>query len=300
MAPSTTRRVPTREVTIRFFRAVRATTDGAWPEDGDVLAKMRRKLHQPHADPYIHVGDDSYIVEQHHDDPLHLSVSAVRRDHLPLQEHGGRTQPLRLPEGDNLAEQAHVVFFQSLVTGVVRSLAAPGHIRGSHVLGRRCNIDLALAPILRPEIEALIVNSLGVTKLDLRVAGNSFDATAANSGDPVETVRRMTSQFRGAGKAEIRLSATNEPDRQRFRAWLIRHLAGMSADSSVEMAKAQVIDRDGQRQMVNLLEDQIAITTKVEILSAARSLNPEAVRDAIILAFKEQQGNITRAIELHE
>ena len=103
----------TKDVTVRFYRAVRGSASGAWPQSGTVEGHIRNKLGLATADPYIEQGDGTYIIENYPNEEamLHFSISAVRRDNLPLRERGGHTSPLPLPKGDNLAEQAHVIFF---------------------------------------------------------------------------------------------------------------------------------------------------------------------------------------------
>ena len=155
-----------------------------WPRNGDIAATIRNKLATPLADPYISLTAGTYIVEQHSSRPLQVSISTVRRDNLPNREHHGHSDPLPLPDDQNLAEPTNLVFFESNVVGVVRSTTTPGHLKVSSVLSKRINVDVILTPILRPEIEALIVNSAAVSKLNLRIAGSSFNAQLADAGTP--------------------------------------------------------------------------------------------------------------------
>jgi hypothetical protein len=60
-----------------------------------------------------------------------------------------------------------------------------------------------------------------------------------------------------------------------------------------------VIDRDGETQVVDLLEDEIAHSVTVETQSSTRHLDPEEVWQLAIDSFGEQQAVLTRAIELH-
>jgi hypothetical protein len=293
--------VRSRNCTIRFYRLEPATTDrGGWPENGEVVAKIQRKLANDPMNPYISHHEQQYIVEKHHARPLHTSVSTVRHDNLPLRERRGHTSALDLASDENLAEPTHVIVFGERILAVVRSQNTPGHITTSAVLSKRVAMELAFVPILRPEVEALIVNSIGVTHLDLRVAGTSFSAAAASAGDPVEGVRQLMSRFSGAATATVGVSARTGPDRQRMRSWLVRQLSqGFTNDDGVQAARARVIDRDGQTQMVDLLEDQIAHSVTVETEAITRHLDPEEVRRLAIESFEEQRVVLTRAIELH-
>jgi hypothetical protein len=298
-----------KDVKVWFYRAERATTSGQWPTGANPESHIRGKLAKISADPYIDLLDGSFIVETYtatsgssgsgekKNERLHLAVSAVRRDNLPLKEHKGATAPLELPPEDNLAEQAHLVFLPNSVVGFVRSQMAPGHLKASSVLSKRCDIDLILTPIVRPEIETILNGSRGVVELEFRVAGSSFDATAANSGDPVEAAHRLTSQFQGAGKADLRFTAQTAADRQRFRSWIINNLERLIGGGA-EKARATIIDTDGQRRIVDLLEEQIAVTAEVHTRPHSRSLDPASAREAIQDAYNQQLSVITRAIEL--
>jgi hypothetical protein len=203
---------------------------------------------------------------------------------------------LTLPTGDNLAEQAHLVFLPKSVVGFVRSQMAPGHLKASAVLSKRCDIDLILTPIIRPEIETILNGSVGVVELEFRVAGSSFDAAAADSGDPVEAAHRLTSQFRGAAKADMRFTASTGAERQQFRSWIINNLEKLIGHGA-EKAKATIIDPDGQRRIVDLLEEQIAVTAPVQTRSQSRSLEPASALQAIKDAYNQQLTVITRALE---
>jgi len=290
-----------KNVTIRYYRIEPFGEDRkGWPDDGDVAGKIGRKLARAPANPYIRHREQSFIVERHDLDPLHASVSTVRHDELPLRELRGHTSALALPNDENLAEPTHVVFFGSRIVALTRGLNTPGHIVASVVLSKRTGIDLQLVPILRPEVEALVVNSVAVTSLDLRVAGNSFDAAAARAGDPVEAVRQMTSRISGAMKATVSVSAYSQQDRWRLRSFLIRQLErGFTSEDGVQAAKARVIDRDGNAQLVDLLEDQIAHGVTVETESVTRHLDADEVRKLAVESFLEQRAVLTRSIELH-
>jgi hypothetical protein len=285
--------------TIRYYRAEQApVAAGRWPQDGNVARVLNEALDKTPRTPYIDHDGHSFIVERHANSPLHVSVATVRRDNLPFLERDGHTSALPLPRGDNLAEPTHFVFFGDRIVAMVRSQTTPRHITGAIVLSERGDIPLAFAPILRPEIEALVMNSIEVAQLELRVAGSSFNRAAAEAGDPIEAVHQMTAKFSGAGVARVTLRATTAPDRQRFRSWLIRQLQGGAFADGAEAAKAKVIDRDGQRQMVDLIEDQIAHTATVMTNGVTRHLNPGDVYDAVQRNFEEQRAVLTRAIEM--
>lgn len=300
----------TKEVKVWFYRAERSTTTGKWPAGAEPESHIRGKLAKITADPYIELTDGTYIVEPYtaaqqdgasdgkqEKERLHLAVSAVRRDNLPLREHKGLTSPLNLPAGDNLAEQAHLVFLPKSVVGFVRSQMAPGHLKASAILSKRCDIDLMLTPIVRPEIETILNGSIGVVELEFRVAGSSFDAQAANSGDPVEAAHRLTNQFSGAAKADMRFTAQTSPQRQQFRAWIINNLDKI-IHGGAEKARATIIDQDGERRVVDLLEEQIAVSAEIQTRPQSRSLEPASALQAIKDAYNQQLIVITRALEL--
>ncbi len=174
----------TKQCTIRYYVAERATQDGAWPSDGNVVGALRRSLASPTGRAHIEHGGQHFIVEQHASKPtLHLSVATVRRDGLPVIERRGETHALALDANENLAVPTHVVFagegsHGESIVAAVRSQYTPGHILAGNVLGKRTGLDIAFVPIVRPEVQAILQNSRSVTKLELRIAGSSIDAAA--------------------------------------------------------------------------------------------------------------------------
>jgi hypothetical protein len=269
-----------------------------WPKDGNLVGKLRRKVSAT-GETYIELTDSSFIVEHHLDDPLHVSASTVRRDNLPLRERDGHTSALPLDERDNLAEPTHCVFFESNIVGVVRSLATPGHLKASSVLSKKTGIDLIFVPMLRPEIEAMVVGAGAVSSIELRIAGSSFDAQAATAGDPVEAVHRLTSQFSGGTEATVKISAPrNKAEQWRLKDWVVRHLESFGDNRTVRAAKVQLLDQDGERQLVDLLNDQITQSVTMNTQSVTRHPDAEEIREAIIAAFNANRDLLLRSIEV--
>lgn len=287
-----------RICTVRYYRLTRFPDTGQWPADGDGVGALRRAVSNVR-DPYIEHNENHYIVETHNDDPLHVSVATVRRDNLPLVERQGHTTALHLSEDENLAEPTHLLFFDKRIVAVVRGQLTPGHLVAGNVLAKRSELDIILAPIIRPEVATMLVNSRAVVQLDMTVAGTSFSNAAADAGDPVEAVRRLTSQFAGAATANLTLKAKTNPDRQRFRSWLIRQVERGTLGEQADRLKVTILDAEGQKQTVDLLEDQIAHREEVEFTSAARYMDPGAIRTVVERSYEAQRMVLSRAIELH-
>jgi hypothetical protein len=285
--------------TVRFYVAEAATLDASgWPVDGDLVKKIRKKVKATVDSPYIELTDSSFILEHHNDDPLHVSTSAIRRDNLPLRERDGHTSVLKLDGRDNLAEPTHCVFFAGNIVGVIRSQTTPGHLKASSVISKRTGVDLILVPVVRPEIEQLVVSGGDVTKITLRVAGSSFDSQAAAAGDPVEAIHRLTDSFSGT-TATVSVSASRRSaDRQRLKDWVTRNFGMFSDDNSVKSAKVSLLDADGKKQMIDLLEDQIAQSVEIMTESPTRHPDPDEIRKVIVESFEEHGDEIQRALEI--
>ena len=93
------------------------------------------------------------------------------------------------------------------------------------------------------------------------------------------------------------MTAKTDPDRQRFKQMVRRRLSGLTRENGVEGAKATVISANGEEEIVDLLEDELAHKIIVHTDSPTRHPDPDEIRDDAVTSSAEHRAVILRAIE---
>lgn len=297
---------PTKLVRVSFFRAVqreRIGDDWSWPANGDIRAALVRAFDDGNGElndwPFTTYWGRSLLVEIHdRDAPVQFGVSTVRNDALPLVlKAGAHTgEPLTLDERDRLLEPTYATFFDDGVVGLVKAEHSPGHSMVGAALAQLTKVDVELVPIPRPDIVQAVQQGSGVTSLDLTVAAGSIDVAAEND-DLVRAAEALRYSVPGSEKVMVRLTAETAQQKRQLRSRALNLLRGRGVEG-LAAAHARVITDDAGSEIVDLLEDDISTSARVEVSARTRYLLPSEAHAAAVQAFDLQQTAITRSIAL--
>lgn len=295
----------TRRVSVRFFRAVKAsrsTGEWQWPDATDIREPMVEMFESAEGVidrwPFVaHYVRDLLVEMDDSMDPLQVTVSGVRADDLPLVlRHGHLSgEPLSIDARDRLLEPSYLTFFADGVVGMVRNQHTPGHGVAATAIAKLTKLDLQLAPIPRLDVVDMIQRGDGVSRWDMTVAAGSVDQ-AVNSNDPVEVGEALAAMVPGADKITMTLAAETRPHRQRLKSRLLRELRG-GLPERVDSGHAWITSEAGG-ELVDLLETEIATQVTVSVEHKTRHLLPESAHKATLEGFEKVRLPITRAIEL--
>jgi hypothetical protein len=295
---------PTKAVTVRFFRAVRASLDDRgwyWPDDGDVIKAINEAYDDRIEPDGRHEtqwrGREYQVVRCDTWGPPLFRVSAVRRDNLPMVGQHGSTVVAPLPLGDdeNLVEPAYATFFGDQVVAYITNQFAPRALTASMAMANLTHVDFALAPIPSPGVISKIVDADGVATLEVKFASGAI-SDQLKRRPLTRGASRLLSDVPEAETLTVKLGA-ERADRRRS---LKERTLGLLENGlqNAEKAKVRTWSEDLPSELLDIFEQDLAHRTKVEVHGATRQLPAEAAQRAALEAYEACLDQINQALAL--
>lgn len=296
----------TKSVKVGFFLAKqRLRKEFSWPDElypfEEVGNKVRSRLNTDNR--YVQLGDQVLMGDsESHPSHRHFVLCRVRRDALPTLEENGEISPLSLTDNHNLAEPAHLVFFEnSNVVGKIINRDGPGLIKCAQYLEEVGGTSLHLAPILRPDVLEHLATGGVITRAVMRisVAGLSELTEAAPSlRDAADALLQITT----FDTLELTLTP-NSSNRNTFDREIRRVIDRIMRRHIKPLEKLEVFiqgDDDAPTQIIDILADRLAVTVPAELSTNSRHVDKEAARLAIFQSYESLREQINDSLSQAE
>ncbi len=223
----------------------------------------------------------------------------TRRTGLPQKEVGGTLSPLNVPAAGGLAEQTHMVFFQtgaSVIIGSEYNHYGPRVPGFRHYLKARCAsvcCPVLIEPILRSDVLRQLANLADIRLLDIKVKASggtiqrgmleqlpffsALSASAQSSGaDSIEVVLRPKPFDREATLSDTIMS------------W-VQSLRQRGLPERVERMVVRGYNSESEQvEYIDLIKSMLISTKRIlKVTEKGKSLDSESAFAAIEEAYRE-------------
>lgn len=238
-------------------------------------------------------------------------MAHIRRDTRPPVEHGGELSPLRLKEGEGLAEVTHLILFPGNICAAEFNFYGPRASQLAYYCAAKLNMNepaFKLNPLIRGDLEDRLSKVNDIKLLTMKVHASYAATVRAADRDLGAALEAISRASDARDCDEVQISFVRKKKKTSPIAMVsgefiqaIKSLA-MNPETKENMSifKANAVGEDGS-SLFDFLSEQFSFTKDVNVATdGSRRVDSESMFQAIRDAYEEVKPSLESASDLEQ